>query len=881
MFVIGQFLAVYLSIQLVTVAALPLALRFFAALPDRGYAFARLLGILLTGYIFWIGYSFGLLRNEIGGAWLAVGVVALISVVVGRQSAKKAIEGLSNLAIEGLGDSEIAVSVSAGAASQTPVTLTGAQSPSRPITQSLPLPSLRYILLVEALFLLAFAAWAWVRAHDPAADHTEQPMDLMFMHSIRASLTYPPQDAWLAGYPISYYYFGYWLFNLVGLLAGQTVGVTYNLAQAAWFGLLLSGAFGVTYNMLAAAGKRFAASAAGGAIAALLVGMAANVQGLLEWLYANGVDVTGIANLLGVRGFPQEARVTNQWFIDYGWWWWRSSRVLADVSLRGDHIEVIDEFPAFSYILGDNHPHVAAMPFAILAIGVALAIFLTRQASPVTRQASPVTDDASRLADDSLPLTPRFLPLAWFPLGWGGMVLTAVITGALLFLNTWDYPPYWLLTTFAVGAVLVRQSRFSPGAPRQEAFRLLGLAGAFGVGLFLVGVLLYLPYFLTAQSQVKGLIPNLFHPTRFSQFFTMFATALLTVTALLALAWPTLRPRLATVGLLAGVTVGLPVLLLVVAAWAAVATEGGQAQLAGVALPDGATDHLPFMLERWFSQPFTFLLIGVLTALTLALVWTGVQRSAQLSTSVQPLIFALGLAAIGLGLTLTPEVVYLRDNFGWRMNTIFKFYYQAWLLFGLVGAFTIVTSLSHTRGWRLAPALLSGLALVLATASTVYLIAGAYSKTQGFSRTPTFDAGAYLATAAPAEYGAIEWVRANTLPTAVVVEGKGRSYGAETNRISTMTGRPTPLGWDGHESQWRGRAYGAMAAGRPEALQAIYGAATPEQRARVLEEFGADYVYVGPQERAQYNLSPIMEQALFAQLELVYENGDVRIYRVR
>lgn len=852
---IGQFLAVYLVIQVMTVAALPLALRFFAALPDRGYGLARLLGILLTGYIFWIGYSFGLLRNEIGGAWLAVGVVALISVMVGRRAAKQENERLGDWRVE-IGDLDDAP--------QSPIfTL---HSPN--------LPSLRYILLVEALFLLAFAAWAWVRAHDPAADHTEQPMDLMFMHSIRASLTYPPQDAWLSGYPISYYYFGYWLFNMVGLLAGQTVGVTYNLAQAAWFALLLSGAFGVVYNLLAATGKRLGVAAAGGGIGALLVGMAANLQGLLEWLYANGIDISAIANLLGVRGFPQEARVTHQWFVDFGWWWWRSSRVLADVSLRGDHIEVIDEFPAFSYILGDNHPHVAAMPFAILAIGVALAIFLTRQASSVT-------DDALRLADDPLPLPPRFSLLAWFPLGWGGMVLTAVITGALLFLNTWDYPPYWLLTTFAVGAVLVRQSRFLPAATRQEAFRILGLTGAFGIGLLVAGVLLYLPYFLTAQSQVKGLIPNLFHPTRLSQYITMFATALLMVTALLALAWPILRPRLATVGLFAGVTVGLPVLLLVVAAWAAVATEGGRAQLAGVALPDGATDHLPFILERWLSQPFTFLLIGVLTASTLALVWTGVQRSAQLSASAQPLIFALGLAALGLGLTLTPEVVYVRDNFGWRMNTIFKFYYQAWLLFGLAGAFTIVTSLSHVRGWRIVPAALSGVALLLATASTVYLIAGAYSKTQGFSRPPTFDAGAYLATTAPAEYGAIEWVRANTLPSDVIVEGKGRSYGAETNRISTMTGRPTPLGWDGHEAQWRGRAYGAMAAGRPEALQAIYGAATPEQRARVLEELGADYVYVGPQERTQYNLSPTTERALFAQQEVVYENGDVRIYRVR
>ncbi len=92
----GQFLAVYLVVQVITVAALPLSLRFFAALPDRGYVFARLLGILLTGYLFWIGYSIGILRNEIGGAWLALVVVAVISVVVGRK-------GIQRLEIE-IGD---------------------------------------------------------------------------------------------------------------------------------------------------------------------------------------------------------------------------------------------------------------------------------------------------------------------------------------------------------------------------------------------------------------------------------------------------------------------------------------------------------------------------------------------------------------------------------------------------------------------------------------------------------------------------------------------------------------------------------------------------------------------------------------------------------
>ncbi len=40
---------------------------------------------------------------------------------------------------------------------------------------------------------------------------------------------------------------------------------------------------------------------------------------------------------------------------------------------RGTH-RVIDEFPAFSYILGDNHPHVLAMPVALVVIGMALSV---------------------------------------------------------------------------------------------------------------------------------------------------------------------------------------------------------------------------------------------------------------------------------------------------------------------------------------------------------------------------------------------------------------------------------------------------------------------------------------------------------------------------
>jgi uncharacterized membrane protein len=96
-----------------------------------------------------------------------------------------------------------------------------------------------------------------------------------------------------------------------------------------------------------------------------------------------------------------------------------------------------------------------------------------------------------------------------------------------------------------------------------------------------------------------------------------------------------------------------------------------------------------------------------------------------------------------------------------------------------------------------------------------------------------------------------------------------------------MTGRPTLLGWDGHEAQWRGQRFGEMSEGRAQALDTIYRGGTPEQLAEIFGRWGIDYVYVGPAERAQYGVTPTVEALLRQVADPVFESGDVRIYRVR
>jgi len=54
-------------IQLIGLAAWPLAFRLLRFLPDRGYTAAKPLGLLLTSYVLWLLGSLGLVSNSLGG----------------------------------------------------------------------------------------------------------------------------------------------------------------------------------------------------------------------------------------------------------------------------------------------------------------------------------------------------------------------------------------------------------------------------------------------------------------------------------------------------------------------------------------------------------------------------------------------------------------------------------------------------------------------------------------------------------------------------------------------------------------------------------------------------------------------------------------------
>ena len=91
-----------------------------------------------------------------------------------------------------------------------------------------------------------------------------------------------------------------------------------------------------------------------------------------------------------------------------------------------------------------------------------------------------------------------------------------------------------------------------------------------------VAFFLYVPYFLTAQSQASGIVPNLFNPTRVGQFVAMFGTALLAIAALLVLAWHAVRPTWKQVAGTLALAYGLPLLFLLLSIFVVTNTEGAK-----------------------------------------------------------------------------------------------------------------------------------------------------------------------------------------------------------------------------------------------------------------------------------------------------------------
>lgn len=896
----------YLLISITGWLVLPLTYSLFPALTDRGYAFSRIVGLLLWGYGFWLAASLGLVRNDTAGIiFIALLLLAINYWLLRKVTIEELVrwlKGQSNL-----------------------------------------------VLHVELIFVIAFLGWSIVRAANPEIAGTEKPMELAFINAILRSPSFPPHDPWLSGYAISYYYFGYVMVAMLARLSGITGSVAFNLGVSLVYALSAIGAYGVVYNLLSK--SRWVADKSAASLSILspvLILLLGNLEGFLESLHAKGLfweigaTTSPFWKWLDLVELTHPPQQPYTWIPQRFWWWWRASRVIQDYDYQNSLKEVINEFPAFSYLLADLHPHVLAMPFAFLAMGLALHLFLQRGKERNVRlhleldmrhiawlgaggmlvgvlfflrgfssQAivSIIAGIASWLFGVMLLLLrvvqirrnrmldspPPGIARLDFELGMSiqHLLLGALIMGGLAFLNTWDFPFYVAIfagvhalkmTTFPNQSVPTDVPNNTIGLHVQLLFREFLKATA-TVGS--LGVILYLPFYLGFSSQAGGILPNILYPTRGAQLWIMFAPLLVPLGIYLVFLS---RARSCSwtwhgIGLTGAMMVGLFVLSLLFV-WLIGSIPAARdiflSSLGAPGIRELVLEGLRRRLVNTGGWLTLFVFIGGILGYLLPTVLSASRRREIPTAPERTDIFVLFISLVAAMLVLIPEYFYLRDQFGWRINTIFKFYYQAWLIWGVTAAYAsglLLHGLSRLIGWlfRLIVIVVYGMAFF-------FIFFGLISKTNGFQRPYgwTLDGAAHLEKQSPDMMAAVHWLR--NAPPGVLVEAVSPSGGSYTNfaSISMLSGQPAVLGWVGHESQWRG---GSKEIGSRQAdVELLYCTRDWETTRGVIEIYNIRYIYVGNLERSTYAPgqgacdSGLNEGKFRQHLTPVFEQGDSIIF---
>ncbi len=816
--------SIVLSWWLVTTAigitTVPLCIRLFRSLPDYGITLARVIGLGLVCYIYWLLATLGFLQNTLGNILFSITISTLISIIgyfTGSRS--QLIDDLKHYWRH---------------------------------------HKLQFVLS-ELIFLILFIGWAIVRAHQNELRSTEKPMDLMFISSIMRSNNFPPNDAWLSGYSISYYYFGYIIAAVLSMLTNVSSPTGFNLYVSLVFALVGSGVFGATYNLIRKSTQDLSTETAtqrnsvivGCSILAVICTL---IIGNFQFPLVEIPYETGLASdsYLSFWNTPERLTPNNMPQRDIStwdtWWWFRASRIINDIGLDGVAIgaQPITEFPQFSFLLADSHPHVMSLPFAIVAISIAMSVIFS----------------SGKL--DNIVIT-----------------FFCLFVGLLIFLNTWDAPIYFGLVV--VCDFLRRgwgNGRLTLTA--SDAFELT----SFVFKLVLGSVILYLPFLLTFRSQAAGIEFNSIYITTMPQYFLIFGPFIILLGIFLIVEAIYYR-NIINMKLSAKILSIFFFSLIALSTLFTMFKWVFDNEMSHTVSPDSINRTILILAEllgrRVSGIPTLLLILGGLSiVIGLLLSKRHENEYKKISLYWRTKYFLYVLISWALLLTLLPEFIFLRDVFATRMNTVFKFYYQAWLMFAItssVGFYFVLANREIRKRTVFIMTLAVCLVVLLGGLYPVFAIhVRSYIETgRAVSNvTLTLDSGRGFTNNVD-DYAAIQCLSDYVgRDEAVVVEAVGNSYDPGYGRVAALTGIPIVMGWAGHESQWRGNTYSEAAGNRVADIATLYNALTWHETEPILRLYNIDFIFYGHTERNIYDRAG--ELKFRDNLEIVCQRGNSYFY---
>lgn len=762
----------------------------------------------------------------------------------------------------------------------------------------------RHLLTMDLVFLGLYLLWVGVRWMNPDLWHLsmggEKPMDFAYLNAVIKSTWFPPYDPWFAGGQLNYYYFGFVIVGSLTELLGIVPSIAYNLAIPSLFALTGLGAYTLADTLAGGGGQR---GRRAGLLAVLFVVIIGNL-GELQMLYKGFVQVGGISFESLIPGYPDlVSALVGLWKVVVQgaslpfrpeWWYWNATRIIP---ILDGEVGPINEFPVFTFLYGDLHAHAMALPLTGAALAFALQWAI----------------GASRfcMADDKREhwwhRLRRLLTVA-LPHPAGSLLFAGLVAGSLRATNTWDYPTYLVLMTvgFFTGAI-VREFGSLKTNPdhydrKSSIWRLLaGLLTP--ISLLVIAELLFRPFVSAYEGAYAAF--ELWNGSRtplpiYLLMYGMFVFPIV-VAAVVRLARVFARRR--TMSEILDAVLWPFAILMVVLVLLTLLLGYFRVSIAWLAVPLGGATLL------LLADPETPLMRRLLWF------WTG----------------------SALALSLLVEVAVLKGDIG-RMNTVFKFHLQVWMLLALTATIFVERLIfgSGTLSERLLDAApcatpldddsrresdaanSSGLLLVawqwpdglkeivrgVVSAVTVILVAlaalypifaipGRMRDRWVLSAPHTLDGMAYIAYAKQyergveiplaADYEVIRWLQANVEGSPTIIEAQADREYLWGNRISTYTGLPSVVGWRWHQVQQRMVMPSGTVEGRQHDVRLFYNTSDPHVAHEILTRYDVSYVILTPYERA-YMLSESMpkfeDMVDYGWLEVAYRSVDATIYRV-
>ena len=850
----------FLWLQISALITLPLILRLCQSLPDRGYGLSKVFGFLATGTVTWVLVSWGFIDFS-----RFAPIVSLLILLIG--SIWHVFKSSS-------------------------------------LIKDFFIHEKRTWITVEVVFTSVFFTVLMLRFLNPdlwdAFRGGEKPMELAYLTAVGRSEALPPYDPWFAGGVMNYYYFGWFLLAVPMVALGLRPEFVFQFGLATYVSLAVVGVMTIVVNIVGFSKKRTSVKST--------ISFAAVKLGLLTaFIFA----IAGTFD--GIRRYHQQFREIDKWNILSHWpvvgdffeffggfmaWvqgtplpsydWWSPTRV------NSGNFD-ITEFPFFTFIFGDLHPHLMGMSIFMLLVGLSLAYIFSCYEG-------------------------RFLH----------SIVLASTLGFIMaiskMMNTWDTPTLCLivLVALSLGGACYRMDVDSLSLANRKSESILWLVIGSSIALSgfgsRFGLITVISVLVTLIAGVSCVVPGEVR-LRMLVFIRHLLIAFISF-LILAIPYDQARQtfdlglqRTSWVSPFSDFLSHWGLFLFIAATFMFVEIDRRRREEEAtktfrVRFPRGKSTSLNFFTSVVYTV--VSVSFGLIVGWAFALSVFGLSSTVHLlvlellsSRSVRR-VSALCFWAVGFAILAGPEVFVVSNDVE-RMNTVFKFWLQCWALFAVSSALSIQLIWEYIRElkvrrpyperfsfagfWPASLVIILIISLIYPVSSIGPRLDARFSKDlktlngmSYLSSQPSFARYDSGQNAEPSliqigeDLELINWFRSSVHGSPTIVEWTGLSYDWNS-RISIYTGLPTVLGWSSHQRQQR-MGYQDMISERKLAIQKFYALESHEYMTTFLLTYDVSYIVVGVQERRFVSSKALTHLGEHPGISQVFRGQLNSIYRV-